>query len=121
MITLEIPRATPSMNSTHHKHWRVMHAQKKLWLKEIWIAAHQVKGFAAWNKLPAATWIRAKVTIERYSRGELDDDNFRGGLKSVLDALKLNGLIIDDNSKHLELVATQHKGTPRTIIKIEPA
>lgn len=117
MITLEIPRATPSMNATHHKHWRVMHAQKKLWAQEVWAAyVQQLKGRSRKDGAPR----RAKVTIERYGR-MLDVDNYVGGLKSVIDSLKSNGLIVDDNAQHLELVATQHKGTPRTIIKIEAA
>lgn len=118
MITLEIPRATPSMNSTHHKHWRVMHAQKKLWQQEVWAAACGQRAIAHEQYIAP---IRAKVTIERYSQRMLDVDNFFGGLKSAIDSLKSNGLILDDNADHLELVATQHKGTPRTIIKIEPA
>jgi hypothetical protein len=113
VITLQIPRATPSMNATHHKHWRVMYAQKKLWECEIWAASR----LAGVNIFEVAE--RAKVTIERFGR-TLDVDNFLGGLKSVIDGLKSNGLIVDDNAEHLELVATQHKGTPRTVIRIEP-
>lgn len=115
MITLEIPRATPSMNATHHKHWRAMHAQKTLWAQEVWAAyVMQVK-----RRLAAPPW-RAKVTIERYGRA-LDVDNYIGGLKSVIDALKSIRLITDDDAEHLDLVATQHKGKPRTVIRIEPA
>jgi hypothetical protein len=115
MIQLEIPRATPSMNATHHKHWRVMYAQKKLWEQEIWAAGVQARECAIYL-VP----IRSKVTIERYGR-MLDADNFVGGLKSVIDGLKSNGFIVDDAPEHLELVATQHKGTPRTVIRIEAA
>lgn len=115
MITLEIPRATPSMNSTHHKHWRVMYAQKKLWQQEVWAARVQACG-ATYETVD-----RAKVTIERYSQRSLDVDNYLGGLKSVIDALKSERLILDDNAERLELIATQHKGTPRTVIRIEAA
>lgn len=114
MITLDIPRATPSMNVTHHKHWRVMHQQKKLWAQEIWVAAAQG------HRVPEKAPERAKVTVTRYGR-LLDPDNFIGGLKSVLDGLKAEGLILDDNAKHLELIATQQKGAPRTVITIEAA
>lgn len=114
MIVLEIPRATPSMNATHHKHWRAMYAQKKLWEQEIW-AAH-IQSRMEIYEIPE----RAKVTVERYGR-MLDVDNFLGGLKSVIDGLKSNGLIVDDNAEHLELIATQYKGAPHTVIRIEAA
>jgi Holliday junction resolvase RusA-like endonuclease len=114
MIVLDIPRATPSMNATHHKHWRVMHQQKKLWAQEIWLAT------GLGHRLPQKAPTRAKVTLVRYGR-RLDVDNFMGGLKSVLDGLKAEGLIADDDAEHLELVATQEKGVPRTLITIEAA
>lgn len=117
MITLSIPRATPSMNVTHHKHWRVMYAQKRLWQQEVWAARVQ----ATYTCITYCAPKKAKVTIERYSQRSLDVDNYLGGLKSVIDALKSERLILDDNAEHLELVAIQRKGTPCTVIRIEAA
>lgn len=121
MIVLDIPRATPSMNATHHKHWRVIYRQKKLWQAEIWAARVQAMFRPAGIICRYETPVRAKVTVERYSHGVLDDDNYRGGLKSVIDGLKSEGLIADDDPAHLELTATQHRGHPRTVIRIEAA
>lgn len=64
--------------------------------------------------------LRARVTIERYGR-RLDKDNFIGGLKSILDSLRYERLITDDDEDALELVANQFPGKPRTLITIEPA
>ena len=50
---------------------------------------------------------KVEVVIERYGRRMLDDDNFRGGLKVVIDALKDVGLILDDSPKHITTKATQ--------------
>lgn len=115
MITLDIPRATPSQNATHHRHWKACYDQRKLWEHEIWVA--RVK--AVTGALPAPPE-RARVTLIRYGR-RLDITNFIGGLKAPVDALKLQGLIVDDDEKHLELVATQEAGKPRTVIRIEAA
>lgn len=117
MITLEIPRATPSMNATHHKHWRVMFRQKQLWKQEVWAARRQLPFDEQQTPPPK----RAKVTIERYSARSLDIDNYVGGLKSCIDALKAECLIVDDDAEHLELVAIQYRGSPRTVIRIEAA
>jgi len=112
VITLDIPRATPSQNATHHKHWRACYDQRKLWEHEIWIARVKV------CPSPVEPPQKARVTLTRYGR-MLDVTNFIGGLKAPIDALKLQGLIVDDDEKHLELIATQEKGSPRTVIVIE--
>lgn len=115
MITLDIPHSTPSQNATHHKHWREAFDQRKLWEHFIWIAKVQFLGGRGLPDPPP----RARVTLTRYGR-QLDVTNFIGGLKAPIDALKLQGLIIDDDEKHLELIATQQSGEPRTVIVIEP-
>ena len=112
MIVLDIPRATPSLNATRWKHWRVAYREKQLWQQEV--RAARLK---AGHYRPVAPR-RARVTVERYGR-ELDPDNFVGGLKSILDSLRLEGLIADDNPNSLELVPRQFAGKPRTVITVE--
>lgn len=112
MIELVIPRATPSLNQTQYKHWSVYRRLKMLWRKEIWAARIQTK---AKFVIPPA---RARVKITRSGR-LLDHDNYIGGLKCILDCLRTDGLIRDDNAEHLELIATQQVGEPKTIIQIE--
>jgi len=114
VIVLDIPRATPSMNATRWKHWRVAYNEKKLWREEI----HYARLHAGCRNPPK--YSRARVTVERYGR-KLDIDNFIGGLKAVLDSLRLEGLIADDSEAHLELVPRQFKGAPRTVITVEAA
>lgn len=114
MIILDIPRATPSLNATHHMHWRVAFRQKKLWQQEI----HYARLRAGYRLL--GPYPRAKVTIERYGRA-LDPDNFVGGLKPIIDSLRHEGLIAEDTAEHLELVPRQFKGRPRTLITVEAA
>lgn len=115
MIVLDIPRATPSLNATRWKHWRITHREKQLWRQEVRYARLQ----AGYRIAPPPA--RAKVTIERYGHRALDVDNFVGGLKSVIDSLRQEGLIVDDTAEHLELVPRQFAGTPRTVITIEAA
>ena len=56
-----------------------------------------------WHHTPR----HAHVEVTRFGTRSLDDDNFRGGLKSLLDALKDYRLIADDDAKHMTLIATQ--------------
>lgn len=112
---LTIPRPTPSRNEFYHKHWRVEHTAKAWWKLQLsmLVLAHRV---------PPATGKRT-VMIERYGKRKLDVDNFFGGFKIVLDAMRSAGLIKDDNETYLELLAHQRKLAPRqaayTVITLE--
>lgn len=114
MIILDIPRATPSLNATRYRHWRVAHAEKQLWRTEIRVA--RLNAGCRDPKPPQ----RARVTIERYGC-TLDVDNFVGGLKAIIDSLRYEKLICDDNADSLELVPRQFAGKPRTVITVEAA
>lgn len=119
MIVLEIPRATPSLNATRWRHWRVAHREKSLWLQEVHFALCQYMNTVGRYELETPD--RARLTIERHGQRLLDQDNLIGGFKSLIDALKVSRLIIDDDPAHLELVPRQMKGTPRTVITVEAA
>jgi len=119
VIRLEIPRATPSRNATHHRHWRVAYREKKLWTQEIHVALRQQMHSSGRYQLQKPARIR--LTIERTGQRLLDQDNLVGGFKSLLDAMKALQLIVDDDPAHLELIAKQSKGTPRTVITLEAA
>lgn len=117
MITLEIPRVPPSPNNLLGSHWRYRAKNSELWRTEIAVAVHQAGG------PPAKPYPRAKVTIDRRSRGELDPDNLVGSVKPVLDGLRYARVLVDDTPKHLELVVTQSRtcrNRPRTLIEIQP-
>jgi len=76
------------------------------------------KGDAGIHGIPQLT--RVKVT--RCGRRLLDVDNYLGGLKALLDGLKDNGLIRDDDPQNMILSAHQKlvkkPELPRTIIEI---
>lgn len=50
---------------------------------------------------------RRKVKVVSYRKRRCDYDNFVGGLKPCIDGLKLNGLIIDDSEKYIDLEPEQ--------------
>lgn len=117
MIVLKIPVPTPSLNKTRYRHWSAYYAQKKAWREEIWAA--KARFYPGQAITPPS---RAKVRIERYGKQMLDHDNFIGGLKPVIDALKLHALITDDSPDRLELDAQQFVGLPaHTVITVEAA
>lgn len=63
---------------------------------------------------------RLRVTIERRSPRQLDDDNFAGGAKQLRDSIaELLGRKGDAEEDGLEFVYRQAKGKKMTIITIE--
>src|SRR5271170_3164699 len=117
VITLDIPRVPASLNETMRSHWRHRLREGKLWQREVWFALLQ----AGHSHL--VPYARAKVTINRRSRGQLDPDNLVGSMKPVIDALRYAHVLLDDTPDHLELVVTQtrqHDLSPRTLIQIQP-
>lgn len=101
MITLTIPMATPSLNVVTGRHWRHYWRQRKLWRQLVWVAKAQagIHGDPLFQ--------RASVRIVRYGANLLDEDNLRGGMKPVIDAIKALGLIVDDSPQHITLVTEQ--------------
>jgi Holliday junction resolvase RusA-like endonuclease len=113
VITLEIPRVPSSPNMLRSKHWRVRYRETKLWREEIGYAVLQIKPSLA--PIP-----KAKVAIERRSKGIMDTDNLYGCVKPVIDGLRHAGVLVDDSPDHIELTVTQSRGTPLTRIQIQP-
>lgn len=76
----------------------------------------QVPGVAPLPAGKGAGGPRYHLRIERWSRGVLDDDNFAGGCKALIDLLRHSGLLPDDNRKTLRtefVQETVRKGSPR--------
>lgn len=116
IITLSVPKASPSMNTFNGRHWRHYREQKKLWEKYVWVAKADAGVFG----MPMLE--RAKVRFERYGVKLLDEDNLTGGCKMILDSLKALGLIEDDSPGHVTLTVVQKQTTKdkiRTVIHIE--
>lgn len=62
----------------------------------------------------------AIVRIVRYGANLLDEDNLRGGMKPVIDALKAVGLIVDDSPRHITLITDQFVSKGRcTVISVD--
>ena len=117
MITLEIPRVPPSPNDLLGYHWRYRTQNSKVWRDEVYYALR-----AAGSK-PRKPFLKARVEIDRRSRGVLDPDNLYGAMKPVIDGLRHAGVIEDDTPEHIELIVTQHrefKLPPRTLICVKP-
>ena len=74
-------------------------------------------------KAKARGTTRVKVGIVRRGIALLDVDNLYGGVKALLDALRYEGVIADDNAKSIELEVRQEKvkrAQMGTLITITP-
>jgi Holliday junction resolvase RusA-like endonuclease len=94
--TLVIPNWHPvSVNKLINSHHMVAHKLKKNDLSIVW--THAIK-----QGISMATGKRILDLVITLGKGQraLDPDNY---YKSLNDALKLSGLIIDDNRQHLEI------------------
>jgi len=107
----------PSERDVRRHHWRVEYRNKhKLhWLVKVAMLEQ--------NVVPGMDDLKKRASITVYRPRELDDDNFIGGLKSLVDTLKLEGFFKDDNRKFLDLlyspkqVATREKKGTEVIIE----
>lgn len=112
-ITTELvfPFATPSLNETKSEHWSKKTARRKRYEKYI-MALTRNKHLG-----------RVRVEVYRLSRGVLDHDNFVGGAKDCIDALKNRGVIVDDTDKiiverHYEQQRVKLPAQVMTIVRI---
>lgn len=119
MITLTIPELTPSLNVTRKAHWASKGRERKRWSMLVLVAKSEARLF---NRQPILQ--KARVTIQRYGGRALDHDNAVGGCKDLVDGLRDNGLIWNDDPASLELHFEQHPGSKipkKTVIVIEAA
>ena len=88
--TITIEAATPSPNELNRMHWT-----ERRRLKEAtgWLLASALN---KQPKIPRATGPR-NLIIERHGRKALDQDNLAGGAKGLIDCIKEQRLILDDN------------------------
>ena len=114
---IRVPMPTPSLNQIQGKHWRVIHRMTQNMQTAVMVAC------ANGPAIPKATGKR-KVLITRHGKGILDADNLAGGAKSLIDALKLRGLLLDDDPAHVEVVYRQvleRTAKPYTSVEIQEA
>jgi len=112
-LTFTISRSTPSLNEIINKRNRWAYVTMAEWWKK------QIRIEAAGH-----AFVKPVLTIVRYSKSPvgLDDDNFRGGFKPIIDAMRKCGLIVNDDRAHL--IHGKHRQgydrkNPRTEITLE--
>lgn len=116
MIEVFVPKLVKSMNKFKGRHWSYYARIKKGWLSALALmlgrgdhrnAFQHVKITAYWDS----------------TRNFLDDDNFRGGCKPVVDCLKNLGWIKDDSLKWVRVEYVQKikgdDGTTETGTRIQ--
>lgn len=102
---------TPSLNEVNKLHWRKRDKLRQKYQKYIMAyVRNQHLG-------------KVRLEVYRHSPGTLDDDNFRGGCKQLIDALKLQKVIVDDSDQYIkekfyEQVRIARGGPKMMVIKI---
>jgi hypothetical protein len=109
-IRLRILASTPSLNdwSNVRQRWRYREIRRR-WQRLLTDAVLEARAemgrkILPWPRPPSA---RVAVHVTRYAPRFFDDDNFRGGLKPVLDGLKALALIGNDDPAHIQVTAEQ--------------
>lgn len=119
MITITLPFATPSQNTYQRWHFRKQAKHLDLCRQWIRVGLNNAGAFGAKN-----TDRRVRVTVQRHSAGELDRGNLIGGCKALIDALRYEGLLVDDKQAWLDDVYEQvpaKRSEGRTVVVIEDA
>ncbi|MBO0947328.1 hypothetical protein [Fibrella forsythiae] len=112
MITeLVFPYSTPSLNDTKGEHWRTKTRRRNKYEKRIWALTR--------NKHPG----RVRVEIYRHCKRKYDHDNFVGGAKDLIDALKNQKVIVDDTEAiigkpHYEQITLIGRQPIMTVVRI---
>lgn len=115
MIMLSLPMPTPSLNAVNKMHWSRRNRLRGDWQ---WL----VKAAVLQERIRVQCSEHVTITIDRYGPRVLDQDNFIGGAKQLLDSLVWEGFMADDTPEHLTATYHQHIGKPaRTLVRIETA
>lgn len=115
-MIITIPEPTCSLNELIRK-FRNEHARAAERNRWHYLVREQV-GPPKGNALDAC-----EITVTRHGGKMLDWDNFGGGCKFLLDALRSNGVIVDDKPsvvKRLNLDQHIDRKNGRTVVEIIP-
>lgn len=110
-MIIKILRISESRNQLDKLHWGVRNKKAKVWRLEVMVIKNN-------NRWPDCT-TKQKVIITSYRKRKLDKDNLSGGLKSCVDALKKNKLIVDDSPEWVEVVYRQEIDSKNLRTEIE--
>jgi hypothetical protein len=102
-LTFSLPVTTPSLNQLLRTHW-----SKRKQLKQGFKWEALVAG-ACESQYKVNGMKRRRILIRAFRARLLDQDNFIGGLKPLLDGLIELELLHDDGPEYLELRAEQLK------------
>jgi Holliday junction resolvase RusA-like endonuclease len=117
MISFNLTQPIPSLNVTLKEHWAVKKKRRDSYEETLkWL---YVQGEKATKEYLRAS-IKKRVRIHSQRARKLDYDNLVGGAKTLIDALKRAGMIVDDSPEWLEVTYTQATGKPyHTLITFE--
>lgn len=121
-IKLTIPRTPPSYSQIIRMKVRDRIQMKKLWRTEVMVALTIKDGpYAFMGSMAHFKAGFKEVYIYQYRKRLIrDKENFDASIKPILDALKHNHLIIDDDMKNIEVVSIcQKRATGESLIKTE--
>lgn len=116
-FTLSLPFATPSQNTYQRWHWGRQAKFKATCQILLRVRLNELGLFG--NPRPDC---RVKIMIARHSSKRLDRGNFIGGCKPLLDALRDECVIRDDDERWLDDDYEQvnaARGKQRTVIDVE--
>jgi hypothetical protein len=113
---LVVWRRTPTNNELLGLHWRARMRLRDEWYYLVKVAAQE---FEIPKQGPAE---RRSLRIVSYRLQLADEDNLKGGVKPVIDALKNGGFILDDDpqaiSQEVEQIQIHRRKDERTLIYI---
>lgn len=128
MITLDIPECIPSLNRFLGAHWRRKHRERAKWgwlVKAALLDARQRPGGQlAVTRLREHVALKGRVSVrvQVWRARRFDETNLEGGFKFAEDALKAEGLIVDDHPKWIDRPPIlQRVGPERTVILLDYA
>ncbi|MDE2104945.1 MAG: hypothetical protein KGL39_47345 [Patescibacteria group bacterium] len=126
-VRFEIGIAVPSLNAVYGRHWGAKHKIRKEWGWRVRAALLEIQCDSERNvgllrlRGHVTGGGRVMVGVETWRARRLDDENLRAGFKPAMDAMRSEGLMVDDHPKWIDTAFRQHAGRPhRTVIEIWP-
>ena len=118
MLVIEIPELTMSVNELMREY---AHPQAKKRERDRW---HWLVRKAIGRRREIRPIECCEVTVHRCGPRPLDWDNMGGGLKFLIDALKSNKIVLDDNKKVIQRLHLEQPKVPgreaKTVVEIVP-
>ena len=88
----------PTLNKLNSMHFMARSRLNKDWREAVWGAIG--------SKIPEVPLKRAQITITRHSSVEGDGDNYAGGYKAIIDALRHMKILENDKLSNIGNIQT---------------